>query len=427
MSKRVKWSVAGVLGVGMALVLGVTAMKRGPKAVAVRIDRVERRDLVASVTGSGQVRPRVKVDISSDITGRIVRLAVKEGDLVSKGQFLLEIDPSQYQAAVQRAEANLAAARASAAQARASAIQAQRNYQRSAEIRKANPQLISDEQLEQLRTTSEVNQALLESATHQVDQSAAALRDARSQLAKTTVLSPMSGRITRLNVQQGETAIMGTLNKDAATLLTVSDMSVLETKVKIDETDVAHVKLGDSATVRIDAFPDTTFAGKVIEISNSAVRSAPGGAASGDQAVDYEVTIQLLNVPAETRPDFSSTASIVTATRHNVLAIPIIALTVRENEDVALGDTAVPLGKSAARKQVGKKDIEGVFAVGSNGKVIFRPVKVGITGERYFEVTSGTQEGERIVGGPYQAIHELKDGAPVRELKPDKSRTAAKP
>ncbi|GAC1516027.1 MAG: efflux RND transporter periplasmic adaptor subunit [Gemmatimonadaceae bacterium] len=426
MTKRAKWSVGGAVIIVIAIVLGVTAMKRGPKAVAVRIDRVERRDLVASVTASGQVRPRVKVDISSDITGRIVRLAVKEGQMVSKGQFLLEIDPSQYQAAVQRAEANLAAAKASAAQARANAIQAQRNYQRSAEIRKANTQLISDEQLEQLRTTSEVNQALLESATHQVDQSAAALRDSRSQLAKTTVLAPMSGRITRLNVQQGETAIMGTLNKDAATLLTVSDMSVLETKVKVDETDVAHVKIGDSATVKIDAFPDTTFAGRVIEISNSAVRSLTGAATSGDQAVDYEVTIQLLNVPAETRPDFSSTATIVTSTRRNVLSIPIIALTVRENEDVAQGDTAVPTGKSTRLKQVGKKDIEGVFTVGGNGKVVFRPVKIGITGEKYFEVITGLKEGDRIVGGPYQAIHELKEGAPIRELKTDKERSGGK-
>ena len=144
----------------------------------------------------------------------------------------------------------------------------------------------------------------------------------------------MSGRVTRLNVENGETAIMGTLNKDAATLLTIADMSVLETKVKVDETDVARITLGDSAVIQIDAFPDTTFVGRVVEISNSSVKGATG-AASADQAIDYEVTIQLLNPPAETRPDFSATAKIITDTRTNVLSIPIIALTVRENEALA--------------------------------------------------------------------------------------------
>ncbi|GAC1652573.1 MAG: efflux RND transporter periplasmic adaptor subunit [Gemmatimonadaceae bacterium] len=426
MSKRVKWTLAGGTAAVVILGLGVVAMKRGPKAVAVRIDRVERRDLVASVTASGQIRPHLKVDISSDITGRIVRLAVKDGDMVAKGQFLLEIDPAQYQAAVQRAEASLAAAKAAGAQAKANRIQAERTYQRSLEIRKANAQLVSDEQIEQLRTAVEVNQALYESANHQIDQSAAALRDARSQLAKTTVLAPMSGRVTRLNVQQGETAIMGTLNKDAATLLTVSDMTALETKVKVDETDVARVKLGDSTTVQIDAFPDTTFVGRVTEISNSAVKGQTVTASNGDQAVDYEVTIQLLNAPIATRPDFSATAKIVTASRRHVLSIPIITLTVREDSAIARGDTAITLGRAAPTKQVGKRDVEGVFVVGANNKVTFRPVKVGIAGEKYFEVVSGVTEADRIVGGTYQAIRELKDGATVREQKTEKDKASSK-
>jgi HlyD family secretion protein len=194
----------------------------------------------------------------------------------------------------------------------------------------------------------------------------------------------------------------------------------------VDETDVARISVGDSAQVQIDAFPDTTFTGRVVEISNSSVKAATAGQQQSDQAVDYEVTIRLVNPPVDTRPDFSATAKIVTDTRRNVLSIPIIALTVRENEDVAKGDTAVGLGKAAPKKQVGKKDVEGVFVVAKDNKVTFRPVKVGIAGEKYFEVLSGLQSGERIVGGTYQAIRELKDGATVREQKTDEKKKEAK-
>src|SRR6476646_10742029 len=417
MKKRTKWTVAGAIGLAV-LIIGVTsAMKGRNKAVEVRMEKVQRRDLVASVTASGQVQPHTKVDISADISGRIVRLAVKEGQMVTAGQFLLEIDPSQYRASVERATAAVASARSQAAQARPSLLQAQRSYDRLAALKKANPTLVSDEQLEQLRTNVEVAQAQLEAASHAVDQASASLRDARSSLSKTTIVAPMSGRITRLNVEQGETAIMGTLNKDAATLLTISDMSLLETKVKVDETDVSRIKLGDSTVIQLDAFPDTTFVGRVSEISNSSVKGASTGGTGGstDQAIDYEVTIQLLNAPPETRPDFSATAKIITSIRNNVLSIPIIALTVRE--DSVKPDTALTLAKRAPTKQVGKRDVEGVFVVGANNKVAFRPVKVGIAGEKYFEVLTGLKDGEQIVGGTYQAIRELKDGATVRAQK----------
>ena len=420
MSKKVKWSIGGAVIIGVVAFMAVTAAKRGNKGTEVRIEAVQKRDLVASVTASGQVQPQTKVDVAADISGRIVRLAVKEGQLVAKGQFLLEIDPSQYIAAVQRAEAALSSSRAQEAQAKANLIQAQRNYQRSADIKKSNTQLVSDEQLEQLKTAAEVQEALQEAAVHQVEQSEAQLRDAKSSLAKTTILAPMTGRVTRLAVEQGETAVPGTFNKDAATLLTIADMSVLETKVKVDETDVARIEVGDSAIVQIDAFPDTTFLGRVTKISNSSVKGATTAQGSSDQAVDYEVTIQLVNPPKDTRPDFSATAKVVTDSRTQALSIPIIALTVRENEKLENTDTAaIALGRTTNSKQVGKKDVEGVFVVGSDNKVTFRPVKVGIAGEKYFEVLMGLKDGERIVGGTYQAIRELKDGALVREPKKD--------
>ena len=426
MSKRVKWSIASVAVLAIALVLGLTAAKRGNKAVSVRIEPVLRRDLVASVTASGQVRPQTKVDVASDLTGKIVRLAVKEGQMVTKGQFLLQVDATNYEAAAQRSEAALASAKAQAAQAQASLTQASKALERSSAIKKQNAQLISDEQIEQLKTTVDVNKALYDASQHNVDQAAASLRDARTSLGKTTLYAPMSGRVTRLNVEQGETAIMGTLNKDAATLLTISDMSVLETKVKVDETDVARISIGDSAVVQIDAFPDTTFIGRVTKISNSSVKGATA-TASADQAVDYEVTIQLVNAPNETRPDFSATAKVITDTRKQVLSIPIIALTVRENEALQNADTAVGLGKPKPKKDVGKKDVEGVFVVGSDNKVTFRPVKVGIAGEKHFEVLSGLKENEKIVAGTYQAIRELKDATLVKATPIDTKKPGAKP
>src|SRR3954471_3922308 len=426
MTKKTK-IIAGVVAVALlGSIVGLSAMKKGTKATEVRIEKVEKRDLTASVTASGQVRPQTKVDVASDITGKIITLAVKEGQMVAKNQFLLEIDAQQAEAARDRAIAALESSKASLIQARANMTNSQRSYERSADIKKKNPELVSDEQLDQLRTSAEVAKAVYESSTHQVGQAEASLRDARQALGKTKIYAPMAGRVTRLNVEQGETAIMGTLNKDAATLLTISDMSVLETRVKVDETDVARIHIGDPAVIQIDAFPDTTFTGKVTKISNSSVK---GAATSGtDQAVDYEVTIQLINSPAETRPDFSATAKVITAKVEKVLSIPIIALTVRENEAIQAGDTATGLGKAKPAKDIGKKDVEGVFVVGKDNKVTFRPVKVGIAGEKHFEVLSGLKEGEKIVAGTYQAIRELKDGALIRETKIETKKPAgAKP
>jgi HlyD family secretion protein len=427
MSKNVKYSIAGVAVLAVVGVLVLAAAKKSNKATEVRVEAVQKRDLVASVTASGQVRPHLKVDLSSDISGKIVKLSVKEGDVVQQGQFLLQIDQQQYEAAVLRADAALANAKSSLTQAQVNLTQSQSTYRRLMEIRNSNPNLASAAEIETAKTAVDVNAALVDASKHNVEQADAGLKDAKVALGKTTIFAPMSGRVTRLNVENGETAIQGTLNKDAATLLTISDMSVLETKVKVDETDVSRIKLGDSTVVQLDAFPDTTFLGKVVEISNSSVKAAVG--TTTDQAIDYEVTIRLLNPPKDTKPDFSATAKIITDSRKDVLSIPIIALTVRENVALNASDTAQRPGKAqSTTKQVGKKDVEGVFVVGVDNKVTFRPVKVGIAGEKHFEVLTGLKEGEKIVGGTYQAIRDLKDGTLVRDMKqPDKKPGSTKP
>jgi HlyD family secretion protein len=419
MTKRTKYFILGAVGLGVLL---VSLLAKGSgRAVAVKIETVEPRDLVASVTASGQIQPQTKVDISADITGRITRLLVKEGDTVTKGQLLLEIDPSQYAADVERAAATVSGSRAQAAQARANLRQARMNYERVAELRDRNPKLVSADQIERLRTELEVQRSMLENAEYGVEQAEASLRNARSMLSKATIVAPMSGRVTRLNVEVGETAIMGTLNKDAATLLTIADMSTMETKVKVGETDISQIHIGDSAIVQIDAFPDTTFRGVVTKVSNSSIKGANAVGLSTDQSVDYEVTVQLLGIPPNARPDFTTQAKIITATRRQVLTIPNIALTVRENTPIVSADSPAIFGRTTSSRPVGQRDTEGVFVVDEKNKVSFRPVRVGVSGDGYFEVLGGLREGERIVAGPYQAIRELKDGMTVRAVATDKS------
>ena len=408
MSKRNK-VLAGIGGVVLLGVLViVSSSARREKGVEVRLEQVGRRDLVAAVTASGKIQPKRKVDVSADITGRITQLAVQEGDYVQRGQFLLQIDPTIYQSNLQRAQALLASSEASAVQAKANRDQAERALRRTKELREQNANLISQEQLEQAQTAYDVADALANSAQHQVDQARAGLQEARDQLSKTRIVAPMSGRVTRLAVEEGEAAMSGAFSRETALLLTISDLSVIQVTVQVDETDVVRLHLADSVEVSIDAFPDTAFVGRVTKISDSAILTAASSVGGQtDRAVDYEVEITLTNPPSDVRPDLSATARIVTDTRKQSLSIPIIALTVRDNKPVSTETR--PADTSAAAK----KEAEGVFIV-TDGIATFRPVKVGIAGDEYFEVVEGLKENETIVAGPYQAIRDLKDKSPVR-------------
>ncbi|MBI3982295.1 MAG: efflux RND transporter periplasmic adaptor subunit [Gemmatimonadetes bacterium] len=409
MSRRNKFLVTGGVLAALvgAVVVGTAA--RGDRGTEVRLEAVATRSLVATVTASGRITPKSAVDISSDITGRIVSLPVNEGDRVRRGDLLVRIDPSQYEAAVARAQALLSSSEASALQARANRDQARRALDRALALRRTDSVLVSNEQLEQAQTSFEVAEALAVSAEHQVEQARAGLREARDQLAKTVLRSPIDGQVTRVAVEEGEVAVPGTFSRETGLLLTVSDLSVILVKVQVDETDVVRLHLGDSADVTIDAFPDTTFSGRVTKISQSAILAASAAAsATGDRAVDYDVEITLDNPPPDIRPDLSATAKAVTATRDSVLSIPIIALTVREH---------TPISTETMPQDTTKKDeSEGVFVV-DDGKAQFRPVKVGIAGEEYFEVLEGLRAGDTIVAGPYQTIRDLKDSSRVRAMR----------
>ncbi|MGD0993395.1 MAG: efflux RND transporter periplasmic adaptor subunit [Gemmatimonadales bacterium] len=423
--------IAGVIV--MAGFVRLSVSKHGGAAVDVRMDKVQRRDLVAIVTASGKIEPKKSVDILSDIMGRIVNLPVKEGDFVTQGQLLVAIDPTSYQAGVERAQAGVASALANVAQAKANQDQATRAYNRARDVRAQNAELISQENLEQLETQKEVADANVDAAQRAVDQAQANLRDAQDQLSKTTIVAPVTGQVTRLSVEQGEVAVPGTFSRATGLLMTVSDMSIIEAWVDVDETDVVRVHLGDSVDVTIDAMPDTSFAGHVTKIGNSsenAASASTSGLTTTTQAVDFEVRVQLDHPPRGLRPDLSATAHIITDTRHQVLAVPIIALTVREPDTTAAAAKAGPrFAVSGDTSQAHRaKDIEGVFVVDTATNVAhFTPIKVGVAGEEYFEVLTGLKGGEVIVSGTYQAIKDLKDGTRVKGQKPRAAATPSKP
>ncbi len=408
MSRRTKMGLA--IGLAVILVGSLTVLagaKRGGKATEVRLEAIADRELISIVTASGKIEAKTSVDISADITGRITKIYVREGDLVTTGQLLLRIDQAQYQSQVARAAAFLATSEANRLQSRANMDQAKRSLDRSLSIQQTNADLIAREVVEQAQQQYDVTRATFQANQAAVDQAKASLQEAKDNLAKTTLFAPMSGRVVRLAVEEGEVAVPGTFSRETGLLMTVADLSVILAKVDVDETDVVRLSPGDSVAITIDAFPDTAFAGRVTKISNSAKLASAAG--NADRAVDFEVEVTLDDPPADVRPDLSATARVITDTRTNALSIPIISLTVREHEQVP-NELKPSTGTTEKGK---KKETEGVFVV-VNGVAQFRPVTVGIAGDEYFEVLSGVQAGDTIVAGPYQAIRDMKDSTRVK-------------
>jgi HlyD family secretion protein len=411
-----------IIGVG-ALVLvtgaGIAGVSsRGEAGVTVAAQTVEARPLESVVRASGWIQPRVSVDVQSDIIGRVTGLFVQEGDAVERGQVLLRIDPTQYEAAVARARAGVSEAMAREAQARASLLQSQQALRRATEMRARDTNLISPQQYEETETQAQVQEALHEAALHGVAIARAMQREAEDQLAKSVIRSPVDGVVTRLNIEEGETAIVGTMNNPGSLLLTVSDLSVMEAVVRVDETDVPGITVGDTAVLSIDAFPRRKFAGHVTKISHSSTLPPQSrGASQQSQAVDFEVVITLDEPPPGIRPDLSATAEIVTARRPEALAIPIIALTVRERKDVEELELDLSPAQEAAMAALtpDDEDVEGVFVI-REGRARFTLVSVGITGREHFEVVAGLAEADSVVAGPYEAVRRLNDGDLVRVL-----------
>jgi HlyD family secretion protein len=428
-----------LIGLGIVVVLGGVAFAnfkfKRQVGITVNVETIQKRDLQAIVSASGKIQPQRLVNISADTMGRVTDLKVEEGQRVEKGQFLLQIDPRNLTTAYNQTSASLAAARSQMEQLRvsidstkAALKQAQDTLARQQQLFKQG--LTPKETLDNAENQVRMRQSDLSSQERQIEtqrlrmtQEEASVENAKLNLSKVRIESPITGIITRRNIEEGETVVIGTMNNAGTVLLTVADMSVIEAEVEVDETDIPNVKLGQVAKVTIDAMPGKTFPGKVTEIGNSPIQAA--GATSASQATNFKVKVTLDGEIPEVRPGFTCTAEITTATRTGVISVPIQATTVREKIVDKAGNIVPeenpgpgkrrPTTVSAAELKPGqeRKELEGVFLVKDN-KAAFVPMKTGIAGEKYFEVMSGVKEGDQVIVGPFSSVRELADGADVK-------------
>jgi len=405
----------------VVILIFVNVRAKRQRALAVQAEEVTRRDLTMVISASGSVRPKRKVDISASSIGKVTKVAVREGDVVERGQFLLQIDPIELETAVARIEAMLEAAKANERQAAAQADQAKDDYERAKTLLAGGYR--TSQEVDAAKTNYDVAAARLEAVSQDILQYRANLASARHSLKEVTITAPMSGIVTRRNVEEGETAIMGTLNNLGTVLLTIADLSTIETEIEVDETEVTRMKIADKAKVTLDAYPDTSFTGEVSEIGNSPILSA--ASATQQQGVDFKVVVTILDSIPNVRPGLSADAEITVAESKSALSIPIQSLTARRKRDLkgykasadttkAADTTRIAAAKAdTAQSGAGETEVEGVFVV-KDGKAQFRQVKVGISSQKYFEVKSGLEAGEKVVSGNFKAIRELKDGQRVK-------------
>ena len=430
------------IAVGAAVVLvgaGVafySIFATGSDRPVVDVERIVRRNLEALVSASGTIQPKLSVDISSSVMGRVTRLEVNEGDQVQAGQFLMQIDPESLESAIARGEAALDVSESGQEQARVAVETARVNLELSRDNLERQQELwelrlVSRETYDQAATELELRETELRSreveviaAGQRIRQEWAMLDSARYDLSQVTMLSPIHGIVTRRNIEEGETVVVGTMNNPGTVLMTIADFSILEAEVKVDETDVPSVRFGQAAEITIDALPNQTYQGVVTEIGNSPLQT-DGQGQSGGQATNFKVVVTLNeNIPG-VRPGFTCTADITTATRGDAVAVPIQATTVRE---MSLGidgrvartpkttaeTAATPAVSAAASTSASRlREVEGVFII-RQGRVQFTPVDTGIAGDRYFEAVAGLSEGDLVVTGPFNVVRELQDGDAVQ-------------
>ncbi|MGJ5814070.1 efflux RND transporter periplasmic adaptor subunit [Paludibaculum fermentans] len=462
MKSKWKW----ILGVGAVLVVGggtVASVKMSQRGiVSVQTGKAAKQDLTSLVTASGEIKPRNYVNIGANVMGRIVDINVKEGDRVHHDQVLARLESVQAQADVQAQQAGLnsALADSSASEAGLKAMdenlhtsqagidrskseleRARLDYERARQL--FNEKLVakaefdskkaaydsaaatlreSEARLSQMKAQREQTAAQLSGSQRRVSQSRATLSRFSDVLQKHNAVSPIDGIVTNLPVRVGETVVPGVQNSAASLIMTIADMSLITAEVKVDETDIVNVKLDQQADVTIDAIPNQTFKGHVIEIGNTAILRSTGLAASqsavsSQEAKDFKVVIALDTPPTEIRPGLSCTAKVITATRQKALAIPIQALTVRQRGDLEpeakQGNVQAATNADPDKQKKMKEELQGVFVV-KNGAAEFREVKTGITGATDIEVVSGLKEGEEIITGSYKIIRTLRNQAKVK-------------
>jgi HlyD family secretion protein len=436
MTRKNIFIILAVVVVG-AGVVAANLYYRREKGLTVTTDVIKTRDLEAVVSASGKIQPKRLVNISADTPGRVVDLAVNEGDRIKKGQFLLQIDPRSLRTRVDSGAASMQAAQMSLDQMRQAVETARVQLEQARQTLKRQQdlwakQLTTREALEKATNDVKSGESTLQEREHAADaqgsrikQELAGLENARYDLSKVRIESPIDGIVTRRNIQEGETAVIGTMNNAGTVLLTLADMSVIQAEVEVDETNIPSVQFGQQAKISIDAIPDRTFKGHVTEIGNSPIQAAGTGGTT--QATNFKVVVVLDEVVPDVRPGFTATADIVTAIRTAVVAAPIPAVAVRElvydaNDQIVRAPRtdkrkATVLDPTAAAEELKpgqtRKETEGVFVL-KGGRAEFVPIKVGIAGDKYFEVLSGLKEGDQVITGPYNSVRGMADGDQVK-------------
>jgi HlyD family secretion protein len=429
MTSRKKRIIAGAAAAVVLVGVVVASVVRDRKSkVPVQTQKAERRDLVSKVSASGEVKPKRFVNISANVSGRIVLLLVKEGEAVRRGQVLAKIDSTRIEAGNRASEAGLEAARAELASAEADLEAARLAFERTRKMHEQK--LVSDQASDEADAVLKVAQANVEAQRRRILQQAAAVATNRDDLEKTTIESPMDGVITNLQKEEGE-VVIGAQSFSPTVIMTVGDLSVMEVEVMVDETDIRNVALGQPAEVRVDALEGIKIGGTVTEIGSSAIprglgQGAPTSApaSTGNQAKDFKVTVTLESPPAALRPGLNATADITTAEKKSVLAVPIQAIVVREvNPQGAVIDPAglqAAEGEPVAVRAKGEEK-EGVFVVGK-GQAQFKAVKTGIIGETEIEVADGLSPGDEIVIGSYKTLRTLKDKSKIKVEEPKENK-----
>ncbi len=417
-----KLYIFGGLGL-LVLVLVLVVIFQGNKEeiINVQTEKVEKRTITQTVSATGKINPEFKVIITPEVTGEIVQLPVKEGQVVKKGDLLIKIKADAYLAQKQRSEATLSAAKSSLAQRKAELDKISADYNRMKELHAKK--LSSDADLEAAKSTYLSTSAGYEASKANVQQSEASLRETIESLNKTTIYSPMAGVITQLNVELGE-RVLGSGFSQGTDIMTVSDLSSMEARVDVDENDVVLISVGDTAYIKVDAFGDKDFKGVVTQIGNSAKTSGLG---TQEQVVNFEVRIRVTNPENNLRPGMSCNADIRTETVNNVLSVPLQSVTARGDFNLPQeGQEEESMAQVIEKKSSGSKPDEIVFII-ENGKAKSKVVKTGLSDDNYIEVKEGLKGSEEVVSGSYRAIsRELKNGSLVKVEGKKKSFTEKK-
>ena len=404
--KRKRLLIGAVVVVVVGGALGGLALRGGGKRIMeVQTDKASRQKIVQKVSATGKIQPKVQVKISADVSAKITRLPVLEGQWVEKGVLLVELDRERYLAAVESAEANVRSAKANTVLVHENMKRAERDYKRSKELVEQN--LESEAVFEDRRSAYQIEVARYDAALNQVEQANAALKQARDDLSKTTIYAPMAGTISALNKEEGEIAIGSQFQEDV--IMVVADLSEMEAQVDVDENDIVSVAIGHEAEIEVDALPDTVLKGVVYEIANSANVDAAG---TSDQKTEFQIKISIIDPPETLRPGMTASADVVTKTNDNALSVPIQSVAVRTVDQLTMkGESR----EDAEARYEPDRDgfVEIVFCV-EGGRAMAKQVKTGIQSDELIEILEGLEEGDEVVTGSYRAISkDLENGAEV--------------